>query len=64
MQSEFVIQVSDTSPYRVLVGGQLALTVHAGKDGVNRVWEEEWKNWDELQNHAKMGPLVEKCDPL
>ena len=48
-----MLKVSDTGPYQVHVGGHLALTVHASEDGVNRVWEEVWNNWAELQSHAK-----------
>ena len=60
MQSEYIIKVSDNAPYQVHVGGQLALTVHAGPGGVHREWAEDWKNWHDLQNHAKMKTLVEK----
>eukprot|EP00959_Pyramimonas_sp_CCMP1952_P230274 4814457-Pyramimonas_sp.AAC.1 len=64
MQNEYNIQVSDTSPYQVRVGGQLALAVKV--DGVinERIWEEDWKHWEDLHNNAKFLELLNKCDTI
>ena len=64
LDNPYIINVTDEAPYQVHVGGQLALTVHVGPEGVNREWEEEWKNWNELQTHPTVTALVEKCDSL
>ena len=64
MKNEYTINVTDSSPYQVFVGGHLALTVQAQDNHIDRKWEEEWGNWAELQNHPKMTALVEKCNSI
>ena len=64
MGSEYTINVDDCAPYQVHVGGHLTLTVHLRDGTIHSEWEEEWKNWEELQQHAKLVALNEKCESV
>ena len=60
----YKINVSDSSPYEVHVGGQLAVTVTVDGTAIHKNWDDKWKAWEELQGHPLLKELSDKCDAL
>ena len=64
LDNQYIIRVSEEFPFQVHVGGQLALTVCITGTTMERIWEGEWKTWDELHKHPKLMELTQKCDQI
>ena len=56
----YSVHISDVAPYKVHVGGELALTSHIGDNEVQYEWHGEWRTWDDLHNRHELKELAEK----